>query len=112
MWEKIVSFSLLDTTHGFSTPQRKYPSTTPQKNIFKPMEDRATGFQNFYLPPLKKKKDKIFLFYVSGFFFFQIATSLYLSKIACLRAGTMSICSFFYLSSPAKNSISRVCQNE
>ena len=56
MWEKIVSFSLLDTTHGFSTPQRKYPSTTPQKNIFKPMEDRATGFQNFYLPPLKKKR--------------------------------------------------------
>ena len=71
MWEKIVSFSLLDTTHGFSTPQRKYPSTTPQKNIFKPMEDRATGFQNFYLPPLKKKKTKFFFFMFLDFFSFR-----------------------------------------
>ena len=96
-----------------SLPHRESTPPHTSKKFFKPMEDRATGFQNFYLPPLKKKKqDKIFLFYVSGFSFFQIATCLYLSKIACLRAGTMSICFFFYLWSPAKNSISRVCQNE
>ena len=71
LWEKIVSFSLLDATLGFSTPTEKVPLHTPQKNIFKPMEDSATRFQNFYIP-LLEKQDKIFLFYVSGLFFFQI----------------------------------------
>ena len=98
MWEKIVSLSLLDAPHGFSPQQRKYPHTHLRKTSLSQWKIGQLDFKIFTFPLLiKKKQDKIFLFYVSGFFFFQIATSPYLSKIACMRAGAMSIRSFFYL---------------
>ena len=99
MWEKIVSFSLLDATHGFSPPQRKYPHTHLKKTSLSQWKIGQLDFKIFTFPLLikKKTKTKFFFFMFLDIFFFQIATSPYLYKIACMRAGTMSIRSFFYL---------------